>query len=205
MHFVSYYYDKNPEVSTYYTDCKNKLEQQLQKFNHKYSFDHIDFDGLGLDSSYLKLNMIKPTYLLKKIEELNDSVAWIDADCFVKGRVEEFENLDDEFDIAVCIREHDNTTPHAGLIYFNKTENSITFLKEWEKINNEKKNDPEYKCSEHCTLIDLFQNYTLPLRVLKFQDLAKSGDYGVAKFSPVKVWIGISPAAWEYERARNSQ
>lgn len=203
MHFVSYYYDKNPNLSTYYTDCKNNLEKQLINFNHKYSFDNIDFDAEGLDTSYLKLNMIKPTYLLKKIQSLNDSVCWIDADCFIKSKIEEFENLDNDFDMAICIREHDNTTPHAGLIYFNKTENSINFLKEWEKINNEKKNDPEYKCSEHCTLIDLFQNYNMPLRVLKFVNLARSGDYSFSKFSPTKVWIGISPLAWEYERTRN--
>jgi len=202
MHFVSYYYDKNPQESTYYTDCKNRLEQQLIQYNHKCSFDYIDFENQGLDTSYLKLNMIKPTYLLQKIDQLNDSVSWIDADCIVNGHIDEFENLDNEFDMAICIREHDNITPHAGLIYFNKTENSIKFLKEWESINNIKKNDESYKCSEHCTLIDLYNTTNIPLKIKKYTNLARSGDYGMGRFSKTKVWIGISPAAWEYERAR---
>ena len=203
MYFVSYYYDKNPQESTYYTDCKNRLETQLIYYGHKCSFDYIDFASQGLDTSYLKLNMIKPTYLLQKLEQLNESVCWIDADCMVKSKVEELENLDNDFDMAICIREHDGITPHAGLIYFNKTENSIKFLKEWKSINDVKKNDDSYKCSEHCTLIDLYNTTNIPLRIQRYVGLAKSGDYGMGKFAQTKVWIGISPAAWEYERARN--
>lgn len=203
MHFVSYYYDKNPEESTYYTDCKTRLEKQLAYYGYKYSFENIDFDGLGLDSSYLKLNMIKPSFLLKKIKELNDSVIWIDADCVIKQKLSEFENLDEEYDIAVCIRHHDGITPHAGFIYFNNTKNSIEFLKEWETVNEIKGKDPTYLCSEHCTLIDLYQSTNIPLRKKELVNYAGSGAYHMANIiHQYKIWIGISPAAWEYEKTR---
>ena len=206
MHFVSYYYDKHPEVSSYYTDCSIRLEKQLATCGYKYSFDYIDFDGLGLDSSYLKLNMIKPSFLLKKMKELNDSVVWIDADCVVQQKLGEFENLDAEYDIAVCIRHHDGITPHAGFIYFNNTKNSIQFLEEWQTINEIKGKDPNYLCSEHCTLIDLYQSTNIPLRKKELINYAGSGEYHMENMIPrYKVWIGISPAAWEYEKTREHQ
>lgn len=216
MHFVSYYYDKDPSKSTYYSDCVNKLSQQLDSYGYKHSFDYINFDSEGLNSTYLKLNMIKPSFILKKMEELDDGIIWIDADCFMISRIDEFESLGDDFDLAYCIREHDGINPHAALLYFNKTENSIKFLKEWESINNIKVNDPTYDCSEHCTLIDLLKENpestvrksTIPLRLVKFQNLAKTGDYRLSRFGNimdgVKVWIGISPSAWEYESARTT-
>jgi hypothetical protein len=216
MHFVSYYYDKDPSKSNYYENCASELAKQLNSYGYKYSFNYINFDQQGLNSSYLKLNMIKPSFILQKMEELNDGIIWIDADCAVLSRIDEFETLNDDFDLAYSIREHDGINPHAALLYFNKTENSIKFLKEWESINKIKVNDPTYDCSEHCTLIDLLKENpestvrksSTPLRIVKFQNLAKTGDYRLSKFgnsmNGVKVWIGISPAAWEYERARTS-
>lgn len=216
MHFVSYYYDKDPSVSTYYQDCAQQLAQQLESYGYKHSFDYINFDAQGLNSSYLKLNMIKPSFILKKMEELNDGIIWIDADCCLISRLTEFESLNDDFDLAYAIREHDGINPHAALLYFNKTENSVKFLKEWESINAIKVNDPTYDCSEHCTLIDLLKENPestvrkskLELSIKKFPGLAKTGDYRLFRFGnmmeDVKVWIGISPAAWQYERARTS-
>lgn len=216
MHFVSYYYDKNPSESTYYHDCAVNLAKQLESFGYKYSFDYIDFDGRGLNSSYLKLNMIKPSFILQKMKELNDGIIWIDADCCVTSRLTEFEQLNfDDFDLAYAIREHDGINPHAALLYFNKTDKSIEFLKEWEQLNSIKVNDPTYDCSEHCTLIDLLKENPestvrkskIELNIKKFEGLAKTGDYRLSRFSipmNVKVWIGISPAAWQYERARTT-
>jgi hypothetical protein len=213
MNFISYYYDKNPSISTYYTDCANRLKQQLEIFGYKHSFEYINFDEEGLDSSYLKLNMIKPSFILKKIKELNDKVIWIDADCCVYSNISEFENLNNDFDLAYAIREHDGINPHAALLYFNNTEKSINFLKEWEAINNLKVKDETYDCSEHCTLIDLLKENPestvrkskIDLNIKKFYNLAKTGDYLLSKYlkdNQTKVFIGISPSAWEYERAR---
>lgn len=214
MHFVSYYYDKNPLISTYYQDCAKQLENQLESYGYKHSFEYINFDELGLNSSYLKLNMIKPSFILKKIKEFNSGVIWIDADCCLISKITEFENLNNDFDLAYAIREHDGINPHAALLYFNNTETSIQFLKEWESINSIKVNDTTYDCSEHCTLIDLLKENPestvrkskLDLNIKKFNNLAKTGDYRFARFankSDTKVWIGISPLAWEYERTRN--
>jgi hypothetical protein len=206
MHFISYYYDKNPSESTYYSTCAANLAKQLSSYGYEYSFDYINFDKEGLDSTYLKLNMIKPSFILKKIKELNDSVIWIDADCYLKARLEEFENLQD-FDIGYCIRHHDNKTPHAAILYFNNTDNAKQFLRDWQAINEIKEKDDTYHCSEHCTLIDLLNETKIPLNIKEFRGIAHSGVYEIGQRIPVntgiKLWIGISPDAWEYERTKN--
>jgi len=212
MHFISYYYDKNPSESTYYSTCAANLAKQLSSYGYEYSFDYINFDKEGLDSSYLKLNMIKPSFILKKIKELNTGVIWIDADCSIVKPITEFKNLPNDFDLAYGIREHDNINPHAAVLYFNKTENSIKFLQEWETLNNIKVKDPNYDCSEHCTLIDLLRENpessirktNIPLNIKSFKDIIRADYLGNAKlkqyYNSVKIWIGISPAAFEYTK-----
>ena len=205
MHFVSYYYDRDETKSTYYKTCAALVESQLHSYGYKTSFDYINFAEQGLNTTYLKLNMIKPKYLLQKMEKLNDSVVWIDADCYLKARLEEFENLQD-FDIGCCIRHHDNKTPHAAILYFNNTDNSRQFLKDWQAVKEIKEKNDTYQCSEHCTLIDLLNETKIPLKIKEFRGIAHSGAYEISKRIPanteIKLWIGISPDAWEYERTK---
>jgi len=198
MHFVSYYYDRNPEQSKYYVDCAMRLQTQLKQYGYKTSFDNINFKERGLNDTYLKLNMFKPRYLLDKQNQLNDSVIWIDADCYLNADPEEFKDLD--CDIAYCIREHDNKTPHAAFLFFNNTEKAKKFLLDWEILNKEREKDHTYDCSEHCTLIESLEKVDPSLRIIEFRDYARSGVYDMHKFNRTKVWIGISPDAWEYER-----
>jgi hypothetical protein len=206
MHFVSYYYDRDETKSTYYKTCAARVESQLHSYGYKTSFDYINFAEQGLNTTYLKLNMIKPKYLLQKMQELNDSVVWIDADCYLKARLEEFENLQD-FDIGCCIRHHDNKTPHAAILYFNNTDNAKQFLRDWQAINEIKEKDDTYHCSEHCTLIDLLNETKISLKIKEFRGIAHSGVYEIGQRIPVntgiKLWIGISPDAWEYERIKS--
>lgn len=216
MHFVSYYYDRDETKSTYYKTCAACLESQLHSYGYKTSFNYINFAEQGLNTTYLKLNMIKPKYILQKMKELNDSVVWIDADCDMVSPITEFETLPDDFDLAYCVREHDGINPHAAVLYFNKTKNAINFLQEWENINNIKVKDPTYNCSEHCTLIDLLRENpsssirktNIPLNIVSFKDIIRANYYGdnnilklqASKYkTPVKIWIGISPAAFEYD------
>ncbi len=207
MHFISYYYDSDPTKSTYYKNCATVLKNQLEKYNYKTSFDNIDFKQKGLRSEYIKLNMIKPQYILEKMEQLNDSVVWIDADCVVKKRIEEFENLN-EYDMAYAIREHDNITPHAALLYFNNTDRSKKFLNSWKAINDIKVKDDSYNCTEHCTLIDELKSLqekektenTVLLKTIGFVNLARAGSYTQCEhMTDVKVCIGISQLGWEHE------
>jgi len=210
MYFISYYYDSNPKISTFYNDCAMKLQSQLHNYGYNTSFDNIDFKERGLPSEYSKLNFIKPQYILEKMEQLNDSVVWIDADCVVRKKLEEFENLH-EYDMAYAIRHHDNITPHAELLYFNNTDRAKNFLRSWKAINDIKVKDELYECTEHCTLIDelnllkekeKLENRVL-LKTIGFEHLAYSGDYEQSNSVPsAKVWIGISPLGWEYERRK---
>jgi hypothetical protein len=203
MIFVSYYYDRDPNKSTYYKDCSFQLKDQLNKWNYKTNFENINFDKLGLNSTYLKLNMIKPTFLLQKLNQYQESVIWIDADCIVKSKLNEFETIESDIDIAYCIRHHDNKTPHAAILYFGNTDNAKQFLKDWEAINKIKEKDDMYICSEHCTLIDLLKETKIPLKIKEFRDLAFSGAYEMGdRVTQFKIWIGISPDAWEFERSK---
>jgi hypothetical protein len=203
MIYVSYYYDRDPTTSTYYSRCSDRLKEQLKLFNYKNDFQYIDFVKEGLNSSYLKLNMIKPSFLLQKLEEHNSPVIWIDADCIVKQRLHEFENIESDIDIAYCIRHHDNKTPHAAILYFGNTDNAKQFLKDWEAINKIKEKDDTYICSEHCTLIDLLQETKIPLKKREFRNIAYSGAYHIGdRVSDFKIWIGISPDAWEFEKSK---
>jgi len=201
MHFVSYYYDKDETKSTYYKDCYLRLKNQLDHYNYKQSVDNINFDQSGLDSRYHRLNMIKPRFLLDKINQLNDAVVWIDADCLVNDRLTELESAD--CDIGFFIRHHDNQTPHAAIIYFNNTPNSKQFLLEWERICDIKKNDPTYDCTEHCILVDLFKTIDPKIKIEKYYGVAGSGPYELGNLPTIKrhkIWVGISPEAYEYER-----
>lgn len=205
MHFVSYYYDRDETKSIYYKTCSSKIKSQLESYGYNTSFNHINFFEQGLNTTYLKLNMIKPKYLLQKMEELDDSVVWIDADCYLTSRLEEFENLS-SFDMGVCMRVQDATTPHAAILYFNNTDNSRHFLREWQSINEIKEKDDTYDCSEHCTLIDLFKETKIPLNVKEFTGIVYATDYeNIKKVEPnseIKLWIGISQGARDYERNR---
>lgn len=204
MIFVSYYYDRNPNKSTYYKDCSKLVQDQLCALNYKTDFENINFDELGLNSTYLKLNMIKPTFLLKKLEQHQEPVIWIDADCIIKERLDEFEAIPNDVDIAYCIRHHDNKTPHAAILYFGNTENSKNFLKEWEAVNKIKEKDQTYDCSEHCTLIDQLKETKIQLNIVEFRNIAYSGSYEMGnRVAGIKIWIGISPDAWEYERNKS--
>lgn len=201
MHFVSYYYDKDETKSTYYKDCYHRLKGQLDQYSYKQSVDNINFDKQGLDSRYHRLNMIKPEFLLQKMEQLNDAVVWIDADCIVNHRLTELENAD--CDIGFFIRHHDNRTPHAAIIYFNNTEKSKQFLLKWKEICDIKKNDPTYDCTEHCILVDLFNVIDPTIKLEKYYNIAASGDYNLGlhpQLKKFKVWVGISPEAYEYEK-----
>jgi hypothetical protein len=198
MHFVCYYYDRNPEKSTYYKDCALKLENQLKEFGYNTSFDNINFKERGLNDTYLKLNMFKPRYILDKQNQLNDSVIWIDADCYINQKPEEFDNLN--CDIAYCIREHDGKTPHAAFLFFNNTEKSRKFLFNWELMNRAREKDHTYDCSEHCTLIESLEKADHNLRIIEFRDYARCGSYNRHGLNKTKIWIGISPDAWDYER-----
>lgn len=192
MKFVSYYYDKDPNKSTFYLDCNNKLKHNLNKFGYILDSENIDFSKMNLEA-YDKLNLYKPEFILRKLEEHKEPVVWIDADTTVHTKLEEIET--EEYDIIFAIREHDNKTPHAAIIGFNNTEKSKQFLLLWKKLCDEKKDDYQWKCTEHCLLVDLFKTLDSSYKILNLLNFASIGNR-------TKVNIGISPAGWEYERSK---
>ena len=49
MHFISFYYDKDPSVSAFYKDRMTLLTEQLNSFGHQLNAEHIDFKKLNLE------------------------------------------------------------------------------------------------------------------------------------------------------------
>lgn len=189
VNYITYYYDKNPEKSEFYKDCYLKLKNQLESYGNNLIGDNIDFKKLKIEA-YDKLNLYKPTFILNKLEQIKTPVVWIDSDCTVREKITEFDDIN--CDIAFAIREHDQKTPHAGLIYFSASLKSIEFLKEWEMLCEEKKYI-QWDCTEHCLLVDLFNKLDNSYTINRYHNLASIS-------LPTKVQIGISPAGWEYEK-----
>ena len=189
MHFISFYYDKDPSVSAFYKDRMTLLTEQLNSFGHQLNAEHIDFKKLNLEQ-WDKLTLFKPVFILEKLLQYKEPVLWIDADALVRAKITEFDNVN--CDIGFAIREHDNKTPHAAVLYFAYTPKSIEFLEQWKKLCKEKMH-VAWDCTEHCILVDLFNNIDGSVNVCNFYNLASVS-------LNTKIKIGISPSGWEYER-----
>lgn len=189
MKIISYYYDKNPSISTFYKDRVSVLSEQLKLFGHELNAEHIDFKKLNLEQ-WDKLTLFKPVFILEKLLQYKEPVLWLDADASVRGKITEFDNVN--CDMGFAIREHDNLTPHAAVLYFAYTAKSIEFLEKWKRLCEEKMYI-NWDCTEHCILVDLFNSLDNSYSVCKF--------YNFATVSlNTKIKIGISPSGWEYER-----
>ena len=62
------------------------------------------------------------------LEELQEPLIWIDADCNMREMPVEFDDIENQFDMGLVFRE-DNSGPHSGIIYFKYNKNTINFLK----------------------------------------------------------------------------
>jgi len=200
MKFITYYFDMDKD-NLYYEQCFHNLKTNLQKLNYELIGENINFKNLKLEK-YEKINLYKPTYILNKLKELKESMVWIDADTKVNSHIKEFEI--DNYDIIFVNRK--DKIPYAGCIYFNNTEESITFLKKWEMICIEKY-FIDYNCTEHCLLVDLLKNYDNDKIKINFIDNIASTTYNLEENNNnSKILFGLSKNGVEFEKSllRNS-
>jgi hypothetical protein len=91
---------------------------------------------------------------LEKIQQLNTPVVWMDIDCHIRKYPHDF--IDNNFDICAAIREIRPTEiiPESCFIYFNNTQQSITFINDWIAAAEKAIRD-----LDHLILIDLYNHY----------------------------------------------
>lgn len=185
MKFISFYYDGTE--TKYYEKCFHRLASQLQELKLPFNFENINFEK----SNYQNITLSKPQFILRKLKELNESVIWIDIDCYFITKFDDFSFLNDK--ITFFIREHDNKTPHSALIYFPHSEESIQFLERWAEKCKSKMNDPTYNCGDHCQLIETYNEFK---DKINFQNIF--GVCSVMQNTPIR--IGISQGGVDVER-----
>jgi len=160
--FISFFSDRNG--TNYYRSCGAKLAARLEQLGAKH---HIE--ELPSHDNYMLNCLMKPEFILNTIINLDEPVIWIDVDCVVNSLPTQLSDLD--CDIALCLREHDGKTPHSALIYFNNTEKSIAFIREWVakcKTKEAEASVGEYTLSDHEQLILTFRENVPEANIIAF-------------------------------------
>lgn len=189
--FFTFYYDYDD--SKYYETCAFNLKNQIEDAGGK-----LKLKQQPLTESYLLNCLEKPKLILNELIESRSALIWIDSDCFIRKLPTQLDELY-KYDVGFVIRNHDYKTPHAALIYFNYTENSLKFVNEWVlKCESEKQNtlNGTYKCGDHCKLIETYNemhyiNYAFLSPLVASTNLTNS-----------MVQIGISPGGIAVEKAK---
>lgn len=184
MKFISFWYDK--PNSNYYKTASERLKKQMQKLNYDFAFEELTFN----DNSYEHITLHKPTFILNKLQELNDSVCWIDIDCQILHPIDL-----SIFDADICLgrRDPQKIAPHASVIYANTKNETKEFLNAWKNKCDQYKNDPLYEGGDHSQLILTYQNYDLSkLNIKQIDALCSTGINSYIN-------IGISPGGREAE------
>lgn len=124
MHLtVISFYTNNWEYPAY----AEKLRQQCDKFNLKHHIQLLPDTG-----DWLKNTKLKPQFILDAILQVKGPVLWIDVDgsllappTFILDRMH-------TMDFMVKLKPNGHKRKfHVGTMFFNNTESSIYFLKDW--------------------------------------------------------------------------
>lgn len=82
----------------------------------------------------------KPAIIKDAIERIpyNAHLVWLDADVLIKEKIDEI--VTDDYDIGVTLRKKTKRSKmlgsiNAGVLFFNKTPNTLAFLEEWGELS----------------------------------------------------------------------
>jgi hypothetical protein len=145
--FISFYCDR--DGGDYYSSCAKKIKSRLDELGASH-----DIREIPSQDHYMLNCLEKPKFILDMLNELDESLIWIDIDCTINQLPEELDAV--ETDVGFAIREHDLKTPHSALIFFNNTEKSKEFIRDWIKKCDSKKKDSisgKYTLGDHEQLI----------------------------------------------------
>lgn len=124
-----------------------RLKQDLKKLDYNfiiYNLGGLDFgipfNGKVGKTSYQTIPC-KPEIIEKALISVEDNsfVVWLDADTIINSRIDE---IIDDYDIGVTVRkvknkETEDIPINAGVLFFQKTKNTMKFIDVWKQKSYE--------------------------------------------------------------------
>jgi hypothetical protein len=199
MKIISFWYDCNPDKSNYYEKCYINLKKQLNDYNYDFYIENIKINN----PNYKTINFHKPYFILECLEKFKEPVLWIDIDCQILKPIDELKNID--CDIGLFMRDkiydygqpyYETGTPHACLMYFNNTKDSIEFIEPWKNICENAKLDSNIRETEHAYLINYYRTLDIKFKLCKFENYCTSD---IKQINNHKIFVGISQGGVNYD------
>lgn len=168
--------NNNPILISYYTGdqyyerCSNNLKQLCEDLSIPIVIENIQ--SLG---SYWKNTLQKPSFIIKKMEELKSDVIWIDVDTKINQYPECFKSWDTDIILATHTGNlHGIKASPIGIKY---NEASIGFLKEWEKICISCINDSDIDLDHDILKYNLLENLVGKITIDIMKDTLNHVDF----------------------------
>jgi hypothetical protein len=187
MKFISFWFDKSG--SDYYKNCFIRLKEQMDFLKYEYLFEELKPNK----DSYEHITLHKPSFILDKLNQLNDSVCWIDIDCYFTKQLDLSLFVDD---ICLGKRDIEQKAPHSAVIYVSNNKKAKDFILDWQNRCEVQKENLEYEGGDHSQLILTYQNYDLTR--VKINQIDNLCSVGINSY----INIGISPSGWEAENKK---
>jgi hypothetical protein len=188
--FVTYYYDIDD--TNYYEKKSENLKNSLNSLGAELKTYNPEFEN-----NYNINCLRKPEVIIQAIDELNEDIIWIDADCYIQNLPIEMDNQEE--DIGIVIRNHDMETPHVALIYFKNNKKTKSFLDDWNKkcVSKIKEvKEGKYDGGDHDPFIDTFKDRT-DVSYKLYSPMVASTNIPTSS-----VLIGISPGGLGVEQRK---
>jgi hypothetical protein len=122
--FISFI--SNPIGSNFYTECAKNLINSLSDLGYDYCV--VEFPS---DRNYYQNCCFKPTFIENKIKEFNKNVVWIDIDTELKRSMDQFINVEKDFDIGLVTYNNDMSGIVASPLFIRNTPMCTDLIKKW--------------------------------------------------------------------------
>ena len=116
------------------------------------TFDKTGFYAAEPKKGYKSRSLFKPQMVLDCISNNNEFTVYLDGDATLNDNIDEIETND--YDIGVTVRKHSELDDewwkeykdvvgyvNAGVIFFNPSDSTIQFIKNWDRLTHEVGND----------------------------------------------------------------
>ena len=161
----------------------------MDVLKYEYVFDELKFTN----DTYDHVTLHKPTFILDKLNQLNEPICWIDIDCLFLHKFDLSLFVDD---ICLARRDPEKKAPHASVVYVANNQRAKDFVEEWKNRCNIQKNNPAYEGGDHSQLILTYQNYDqTKVKINQIDNLCSTG-------RNCYINIGVSPGGVEAENIK---
>lgn len=110
-----------------YAEEATLLIKTLEQFDLAYEVEAVTDLGLW---SYMTSH--KPTFLLKKMEQIEGPVVWVDCDARIRQYPTLFDELTSDIDVAVAYRAGHELL--SGTVWLSNTDSSKRLVSEWKEL-----------------------------------------------------------------------